>query len=62
MEIMGVMPINKSVLTVAEAASALSVSSNTVYKLLDSGTIKASKIGRSWKIPVESIDAVMRQK
>ena len=62
MEIMGVMPINKSVLTVAEAASALSVSSNTIYKLLDSGTIKVSKIGRSWKIPVESIDAVMRQK
>lgn len=62
MERMGIMPINKSVLTVAEAASALSVSSNTIYKLLDSGTIKASKIGRSWKIPVESIDAVMRQK
>ena len=59
---MGVMPINKSVLTVAEAASVLGLSSCTIYKLLDSGIIKANKIGKSWKIPVESIDAVMRQK
>ncbi len=59
---MGVMPINKSVLTVAEAASVLGLSSCTIYKLLDSGIIKANKIGKSWKIPVESIEAIMHQK
>ena len=62
MEIMGVMPINKSFLTVAEAASVLGYSSCTVYKLIDSGIIEATKIGKSWKIPVESIAALMRPK
>ena len=39
------------VLSVPQASEALGVSSKTVYRLLNTGTIQSLKIGRSYRIP-----------
>lgn len=43
------------VLTAEEAADALRVGYNALYRLLSSGKLKAYKNGRVWRIPKESI-------
>ena len=43
------------VLTAEEAAEALRVGYNALYRLLSSGKLKAYKNGRVWRIPKESI-------
>ena len=43
------------VLTAEEAADALRVGYNALYRLLSSGELKAYKNGRVWRIPKESI-------
>ena len=43
------------VLTAEEAADALRVGYNALYRLLNSGKLKAYKNGRVWRIPKESI-------
>ena len=59
---MEIMPINRSVLTVSEAASVLGVSSCTIYKMIRAGLIRAEKLGHIWKIPVNSINTFIAQK
>lgn len=44
------------VLTAEEAADALRVGYNALYRLLSSGKLKAYKNGRVWRIPKESIN------
>ncbi len=43
------------ILTVDDICSILYVGKNTAYRLLDSSEISAFKIGRTWKIPKESV-------
>ena len=45
------------VLTAEEAADALRVGYNALYRVLSSGKLKAYKNGRVWRIPKESIKA-----
>jgi excisionase family DNA binding protein len=44
------------VLTAYEAMDYLGVGENTLYKLLNSGELKAFRIGRVWKIPRKEIE------
>ena len=43
-------------LHVSAAASLLGTSSQTVYKLIATGKLKASKTGRVWKISTKSVN------
>ncbi len=43
------------VLTAAEAMGILRVGKNTIYRLLNSGRLPATRIGRTWKISEESL-------
>src|SRR5438132_7316526 len=45
-------------LTVTEAARLLKVSERTVYRLLDSGSLDASRVGSQWRIPPASVAGV----
>ena len=42
---------NHEILTVEEVADILYVGKNTVYSLLQSGDLRAFRIGKSWRIP-----------
>lgn len=44
-----------------EAARLLSISRPTLYKLLDAGEIASFRIGRSHRVPVDSIDAYIER-
>ena len=44
------------VLTIEDLMEILFVGRNYAYKLLNSGSIKGFKIGRSWRIPRSSIE------
>ena len=44
------------ILTVEEIMEMLYVGKNTVYALLKSGELKGFRIGRTWKIPKESLN------
>jgi excisionase family DNA binding protein len=41
--------------TVEEVCAILKVHENTVYNWIDSGKLKAIKIGGLWRIPAESL-------
>ena len=43
------------VLSAEEAAEALRISENAIYRLLNEGRLKAFKNGRTWKIPKEAL-------
>ena len=43
------------VLTPAEAMDVLGVGKNTMYRLLNSGQLPAVRIGRSWRITINSV-------
>jgi excisionase family DNA binding protein len=43
-------------LTVSELAASLRVSDMTIYRLITGGDIRAVKIGRSYRIPIESVE------
>ncbi len=45
----------KDILSVEELCEILSIGKNTAYRLLQSGEIKAKRIGRVYKIPKESV-------
>ncbi len=49
------MLIEKRVLHVSDVASLLGCSSQVVYKLIDTGELKAYKAGRAWKIDAQSV-------
>mgnify|MGYP003261737129 CR=1 FL=1 len=48
------------VLTAREAMEILGVGKNTIYRLLNSGTLKAIRIGRSWKIDLNSLLSLLK--
>ena len=43
------------VLSAEEAAEALRISENAIYRLLNEGRLTAFKNGRTWKIPKEAL-------
>lgn len=43
-------------LTIEDLASMLSIGKNAAYLLLNTKQIKAFRIGRTWKIPKESVE------
>ena len=47
-------------LTVDEVCEAINIGRNMVYILLNSGEIKAFKIGRTWKITKEAVEQFIR--
>lgn len=49
-----------AIMTIDEVCDVLMIGRNAVYKLLNSGSLKAFRIGRVWKIPKESVDAFIR--
>lgn len=44
---------------VNDAAIALGVCRRTIYRLIDGGTLRTTKVGRLTKIPAADIDAVV---
>ena len=48
--------ITDEILTVNDVAEILYIGKNTVYSLLQSGELKAFRIGKSWRIPRESLN------
>ena len=49
-------------LTIDDLCSALLIGRNAAYVLLNSGAIKAFRIGRTWKIPKVALeDYILRQ-
>lgn len=52
---------SQSMKTPREVAESLSVSEFTVYRLIQSGRIKAIKAGRQWRIPADEAERVKRE-
>lgn len=46
-------------LTVAEVANALRVSKMTVYRLVHSGDLPAVRVGRSFRVPEQAVQAYL---
>ena len=49
-------------LTVEQLCRILQIGKNTAYKLIQTGEIKGFRVGRSWKIPRDSIDEYLNFK
>lgn len=50
------------ILTVEDVMELLYVGKNTVYSLLQSGQLKGFRLGRSWRIPRESLTKFIIEK
>jgi excisionase family DNA binding protein len=50
------------ILTVDDVMELLYVGKNTVYSLLQSGQLKGFRLGRSWRIPRESLTKFIIEK
>lgn len=50
------------IMAVEELMELLHIGKSTVYQLLDSGEIKAFRIGRKWKIPKEAVYEYIQRK
>ena len=50
------------ILTVEDLMELLNIGKNTAYSLLESGEVKAFRIGRMWKIPRKSVHVYINQK
>ena len=48
-------------LTVAEVAAMLRVSNMTVYRLINSGAVKAIRIGKSYRIEEAEVDRYLNE-
>lgn len=46
---------SNDIITVEELMELLNIGKNTAYSLLESGEVKAFRIGRIWKIPRKSV-------
>jgi len=42
-------------LTVEQLCKVLQIGKNTAYKLIQTGEVKGFRVGRSWKIPRDSV-------
>lgn len=49
------------VLSAKEAAEALRIRENAIYRLLNEGRLKAFKNGRTWKIPKEALKEYIKE-
>ena len=47
------------VMSIDEVAEALGVHRDTVSKMLNAGLIRAKRIGKTWKVPMEAINAFL---
>lgn len=47
--------------TLSQAAAFLDVSKSTMYRLLDQGKIRSSKVGRQWRFRKEDLDAYLNR-
>ena len=47
---------NYEILTPEDVMDLLYIGRNAVYKLLNSGELKAFRVGRNWKIPRKAVD------
>lgn len=48
-------------LTIDELCEILMIGRNTAYHILNSGRVVAFRIGRRWKIPKKSVQALLEQ-
>jgi excisionase family DNA binding protein len=53
--------IEKEVLTVSQVADYLQLSEMTTYKLVQEGKIPAFKIGRSWRVKKDDLEALIER-
>lgn len=51
--------LGRPLLTVAEVADYLRVSEMTVYRMITSRDLGATKIGRSWRVPADDLTAYL---
>ena len=49
------------IMTVAEVAAFLGVGKNRIYELLNEGTIKGFRMGRTWKISKLALEKYIRE-
>jgi excisionase family DNA binding protein len=54
-------PPTDTFLTVAEAAAQVRVSKMTIHRLINSGELRALRVGRSWRISRASWDAYLER-
>jgi excisionase family DNA binding protein len=54
--------MQNDILTVEEMMEVLYIGRNYAYKLLNSGDIKAFKVGKSWRIPKKSLEEYILNK
>lgn len=47
--------MQEEIITIKEFMELLHIGKNTAYKLLESGAVRAFKIGKVWKIPKTSV-------
>lgn len=47
---------NYTVLTPAQVMAVLGIGKNSVYSLLNAGTLRGFRIGRSWRISADALD------
>lgn len=50
------------IITVEDLMELLNIGKNTAYSLLESGEVKAFRIGRMWKIPRKSVYEYINKK
>ena len=53
---------SEEIITVEEFAELLYIGRNTSYKILNSGEIRAFKIGKAWKIPKDAVSEYILKK
>ena len=49
-----------TILTPAEVMDILGIGKNTMYRLLNAGAIYGIKIGRIWRVPLSSIEYLLK--
>lgn len=54
--------LGRPLLTVAEVADHLRVSEMTVYRMITSHDLGATKIGRCWRVPAEDLEAYLEDR
>ena len=52
----------QDLITIEELCEVLAVGKNTAYKLLNNGEIPAFRIGRTWKIPRQSVTPLIQKR
>lgn len=49
------------ILSAEEAAEALRIRENAIYRLLNKGELKAFKNGRTWRIPTDALKEYIKE-